>query len=131
MRKLLERLRLWLIRKLGGYTVEYSQTIHPVRADISYRILQATCRLDNWERTKMQVPELVWYSKNRLCEALAKELLSSDEVLLEATEDPIQNALLVRARMFVVEGKAAALYLNVPLRGYIRLGSCLGEEEHA
>lgn len=79
----------------------------------------------------MQAPELVRYAKSRLCEELAKAFLSSDEVLLEATEDPIQSALLVRARMFVVEGKAAALYLNVPLRGYIRLGSCLGEEEHA
>ena len=128
MRKLLKRLRLWLIHKLGGYTVEYSQTIHPVRADISYRILQATCRLDNWERAKMQVPELVRYGKNRLCEALAKELLNSDEVILEATEDPIQNALLVRARLFVIEGKGAAMYLNVPLRGYIRTGPCRGEE---
>lgn len=116
MRKLLERLRLWLIRKLGGYTVEYSQTIHPVKADISYRILQATCRLDDWERTKMQVPELVWYGKNRLCEALANELVASDAVIVESREDLFRDELELRARVFVLEGKGSSLYLNRPLR---------------
>lgn len=52
----------------------------------------------------MQVPELVRYAKSRLCEELAKAFLSSDEVILEATEDPIQSALLVRARGQFVAG---------------------------
>lgn len=121
VKKLLERLRCWMIRKLGGYTVEYSQTIHPIKADISYRILQATSRMGNWERATTQTQELVRLARRYMCEELAEELLNSDEVIFEATDDPVQNALLIRARLFVVEGKRAALYLNTPVGGCIRI----------
>lgn len=115
MKKLLERLRLWLIRKLGGYDKQYLRVNRYHQAEVPYRILQACCYVKNEERMMYAERRFLGWEKEMLAEQLAREILASDAVIVECREDPYKDELVMRARVFVAEGKAAALYLNRPL----------------
>lgn len=116
MRKLLERLRLWLIRKLGGFTEQYHQTIRPINANVRYEILQVSTFINNEIRMGLDRRKVLEYARAQLAIRLANELVASDAVIVESREDLFRDELELRARVFVLEGKGSSLYLNRPLR---------------
>lgn len=73
------------------------------------------------------------WEKEMLAEQLAREILASDAVIVECREDPYKDELVMRARVFVVEGKAAALYdrsgnkvIDATTAGQLYIGSVSG-----
>lgn len=102
MKKFFDRLRRWLIKKLGGYTEQFTpiqreigrtETIHPqkVQAQISV------------ERTDIERSfEFERYCKNRVLELLLQELYQSDFILWERQDNVYEQKVNVRATLRVV-----------------------------
>lgn len=104
MKRLLDRLRRWLIVKLGGYTEQHIHTYRrieiPPRRDTLHVMVQRRVaywlgcnRSDVWARTK-----------RALADQLAVELLRRDAILFSTRPEETGQCVVVRADLEVVSG---------------------------
>ena len=102
MKKILERLRCWLIKKLGGFT----EQVAPLQREITWS--------ENVQRRKIQanvivdrmVPDsgvdLKRYCERHMMETLMRELYQSGFILWERQDDVIEQKVHVRATLHMV-----------------------------
>lgn len=62
------------------------------------------------------------YCKKSLREELVRKLQESGDVIMESSEDIFRGEVIVRATLYVVEGKKAALYMHGPMPEEWRYG---------
>lgn len=112
MKRLLERLRMWLIVKLGGYTIQkvlnYRQIKICVRRDTLLVRAEAKVNFELLEKDRFRVWEGI---KRELAYRLATELLRRDAVLFTARQQEQQETercVIVRADIEAVKGKTLA-----------------------
>lgn len=103
MKKFFNRLRRWLIKKLGGYTEQFT----PVRKEIT--------RLPDAKAQKVQVQiiehrhmmtghiDLGEYLKSRAIESIARFLEENGYIEWERTEDIEKCAIVLRATIWAVK----------------------------
>lgn len=103
MEKFFSHLRRWLIKKLGGYTEQFTpiqreigwaETVHPqkIQAQISVPVPGPGSAID-FER----------YCKNRMLERLLQELYQSGFILWERQDDIFEQKVNMRATLRVVD----------------------------
>lgn len=102
MKKFLERMRCWLIKKLGGYTEQYT----PVRRE-SIRLPDARAekvRIQIMENRLMLrghiVPEK--YMKSKAIESIARLLVENGCIKWERTDSIEEGATIFQATLWVV-----------------------------
>lgn len=105
MRKILDRLRRWLIKKLGGYTEQFT----PVRKEIT--------RLPDAKAKKVQIQiiesrqalerhiDIGEYLKRREIESVAQFLEENGYIKWERTSDIEKCAVIFRATLWVVSAE--------------------------
>lgn len=102
MKKFFDRLRRWLIKKLGGYA-EQRQVLQVVR-----RENVQTHRIVEEMSVGMQAGgavDIKRYCENQLLERLVRDLHQSGLVLWESKLDPIRQEMDVRATVCVIIAK--------------------------
>lgn len=109
MKRLLDRLRRWLIVKLGGYTVQHishyrrienyrKRDALPVRVEVkAYPEWLQRDRFGVWEEVKQE-----------LAYRLATELLRHDAILFTTRQEETERCVIVRADIEVVKGNTLA-----------------------
>ena len=107
MKKLWDKFRRWLIRKLGGFdelpqpavgqkAIEIhreERTIVPIRASVLIHELEANC---------MSPDELEQMGKMQLADEIARELVSSNAMYVFSTPDPQRCAVKFTGCVYVV-----------------------------
>ncbi len=112
MKNLLERLRLWLIKKLDGYTRQQVLTyryppLQWMRPEIQK--VQAIARFP-WEKVAGWNQKDLWKQlEMELAEELARQLIMGQFVVIQTTEDKPRNEVVIRAAMMAVRGKDVAI----------------------
>ena len=103
MKKMFERLRLWLIKKLGGYTQQYAPVRQEIMrpADVPVRKLEAAIDID-----MLRAHSAIDF--RRCCECSVMELLmqkiyQSGFILWERCDDVIRQKVNMRATLYVVD----------------------------
>lgn len=115
MKDFFMRIRHWLIKKLGGFTVQrVSSAPYITKAEINTKIIRAEMRLvpEMLEKGSFDIEK---YCKNRLRDELVRKLQESGDVIMESSEDIFRGEVIVRATLYVVEGEKAALYMHSPM----------------
>lgn len=109
MKKIFDRLRRWLIKKLGGYTEQFT----PIRLSVRNE-WQQIMRMENVPVQKVQAEisvqppavdssfEFERYCKDRVLEQLLQELYQSDFILWERQDNVLEQKVNVRATLRVV-----------------------------
>jgi len=102
MKKILTRIRHWLIKKLGGYTEQFT----PIQRQIQWT--------ENVQPQKVQAQisisppgpdsaiDFKRYCENRVLDLLVKELYQSGFILWESENDPFTQKVNVRAMLRVM-----------------------------
>ena len=106
MKKFFDRLRRWLIKKLGGYTEQFT----PVRYEVT--------RLPDAKAKKVQIQMIEYYPtlmdshadlekylKNRAIESIARFLEENGYIKWERTDDIERCALIFRATLYAVSAE--------------------------
>lgn len=102
MKKFFDRLRRWLIKKLGGYTEQFipiqreigwTETVHPqkLHAQISVSMPGPSSAIDFKE-----------YCEDQVLHLLMRELYQSGFILWESQNDAVTQKVNVRATLRVV-----------------------------
>ena len=112
MSELLNRMRRWLIRKLGGFDIQkIEQTrivspvvnIDPIQLRVEFRVgAEQFCGFG-----ARYFPE---YIKDRMAREMAREILKRDAILLQSKENIERNEVVFRGSLFVYNPKDIELY---------------------
>lgn len=109
MKRLIERLRMWLIVKLGGYTIQKVLNYRKIeicgRRDTLPVRAEAKVYFELLEKDRFRVWEDI---KRELAYRLAIELLRNDAVLFTARKQETERCVIVRADIEAVKGKTLA-----------------------
>lgn len=126
MKRLLDRLRRWLIVKLGGYTEQHIHTYKQIEISPRRDTLRVSAKgrvVTDWlGRNRSEV----WTrTKRSLADQLADELLRHDAILFSAAPHETDHCVVVRADLEVVSGASQAW------EGIATVGSPDGREMEA
>lgn len=112
MSELLNRLRRWLIRKLGGFDIQkIEQTrivspvvnIDPIQLRVEFRVgAEQFCGFG-----ARYFPE---YIEDRMAHELVREILKRGAILLQSKENIERNEIVFRGSLFVYTPKDIGLY---------------------
>ena len=113
MKKLLLRLRHWLIKKLGGYCTEQSVTIrrgdflnqhrfHPATLRAEVRIIQP------WTLHELELEECIGEAIRRAKERLARGIMEQDCVAVHRKDDIETGDIVVAVRLCIIPPEDAA-----------------------
>lgn len=104
MKKFFDRLRRWLIKKLGGYTEQYT----PIRSEIVRQRSVKTHKLV--AQTKVRAEDLAGgaidykqYCESVLLDRIVGDLQQSGLILWESSEDIFRQEVNVRATVYVAD----------------------------
>ena len=104
MKRLFDRLRRWLIKKLGGYTEQYT----PIRREIVRERSVKTHKLV--AETKVRVEDLAGgaidykqYCESVLLDRIVVDLQQSGLILWQSSEDIFRQEVNVRATVYVAD----------------------------
>lgn len=95
-----DRLRRWLIKKLGGYT-EQRQAVQIVQQRANVRIYRIAEEMSIEAPTESAI-NYERYCKDELLKRIAQDLYQSDLVLWESNVDTIRQGMNVRATVCVI-----------------------------
>lgn len=112
MRDLLERLRLWLIKKLGGYDRQQIITTrhYMVRRPVRVKRVVAAISVSYPQVCDLSRAEEAWKCTYRqLAADLARQLIQERAVVIRRTDDIIHGNVVLRASVTVIDGRDAAL----------------------
>lgn len=100
MKKIWDKIRKWLIKKLGGYTSQYVTEI--VRPMIQPTMISAVENIDR--RMEREYPNYLEDIKWGLIQKLAREMYDNGSVYFERCEQPfdIADEETMRATVFVI-----------------------------
>ena len=104
MKKFFDRLRCWLIKKLGGYTEQFTPIPHrrmeviPVM-EMKPQMLQATTSV---EPMPGREHDLERYCKDQLTQILVQKLQESGFILWQRQDDMFEQEVKVRAVLYAV-----------------------------
>lgn len=99
MKKFFDRLRRWVIKKLGGYT-EQRQAVQFVRW---YNVPQHRIVEEMSIKAQADVAiDIKRYCENKLLERIVQDLYQSGLVMWESKLDPIRQEMDVRATVCVI-----------------------------
>lgn len=99
MKKFFDRLRCWMIKKLGGYTEQRQMVQIVQRKNVqTYRLVE---EMSIGPREDGAV-DIKRYCENRLLERIVQDLYQSGLVLWESNLDPIRQEMNVRATVCVI-----------------------------
>lgn len=104
MRKILDRLRRWMIKKLGGYTEQFANALH-IRTEIVPVMEMKPQRL---QAEAIVVPmqgrehDLERCCKDQLTRILVQKLQESGLILWQRQDDMFEQKVKVRAVLYAV-----------------------------
>ena len=104
MRKILDRLRRWLIKKLGGYTEQFTPVVHrrieviPVM-EMKPQMLQAVTRVVPMPGRERDLERCC---KDQLTQILVQKLQESGFILWQRQDDMFERKVKVRAVLYAV-----------------------------
>ena len=98
MKNLWDRIRRWLIRKLGGFDelpqpVVEQKPIEVQRKELTIVPISASVMIHNFEADCMRPDELEQMAKRQLAEEIAHELVSSKAMYVLSDPDPQRCAV--------------------------------------
>lgn len=100
LKRIIKRIKHWLIRKLGGYT---EQKIISMPPPIMYtqpiRTLGGEYVVPMERLSYMSVSEIKEWSCHYIVDELSKKLLESDAIKIETMEDPLWGVVKCRWQM--------------------------------
>lgn len=97
-KKVINKLRLWLIDKLGG-TYQVVKVVYKYEKPV---LLQAKISISERELLLRDLGE--HYVKQELSKLLAQEIMNSDLVIVDRRRDYETSSIVFRARIAVVKG---------------------------
>lgn len=108
MKKLFDKLRRWLIRRLGGYDYPLQQQV--VRLD-TRRIqkIEVASVMQHWQLALAYrgVRSVTEVAQGQIARAIADELIKRELVILrEDVYSPMRDTMTLRATLFVAEPNA-------------------------
>lgn len=114
MKGILERTRLWLIQKLGGYD---RQKICETR--VSYKIVnlkpvrvtQEVWLSRDCTRNADYFRDEVLHARNSMAYLIASEMLKRDMILFQSTENIERDEVVLRATVFLVSARDASMFI--------------------
>jgi len=112
MKDLLERLRLWIIKALGGYDRQQiltyrSPPLQWMRPEIER--VRAETHIP-WKRACWMGKDSWGHVQMELAENLARQMIQDQFVVMQTTHDELRNEVVVRATVMVVSGKDVAIH---------------------
>ena len=119
MKELFLRLRHWLIEALGGYTrqqIIVQRVTHPPAFTSPLTVVQAVHMVFPHDLQYGMVghrrseEEMFLFIKRELTRALSEELMKSQMVLWECSDDPLCDARMYRARITVIDPKITQIF---------------------
>lgn len=111
MSELLNRLRRWLIRKLGGFDIqkiEQTRIVSPV-VNIDPIQLRVEFRVGAEQFCGFGARYFSEYIKDWMAREMAREILKRDAILLQSKENE-RNEVVFRGSLFVYNPKDIELY---------------------
>lgn len=105
MKKVLDRLRRWLIEKLGGYTEQFAPIAHrrqeivPVM-EMKPQLLQAVTSVAPIPGRELDIERCCKY---QLIQTLVKQLQESGFIMWQRQDDIFEREVKVRAVLYVVD----------------------------
>ena len=110
MKKIFNKIRCWLIKKLGGYTEQVRQEV-PVHYHNAYQLYPAHLQKEErvldysgrgvYPREQDQMPR-------KLAAELTAELIRGGFIRVRCANDPISSELIYRAEIYVIHPTDAA-----------------------
>ena len=102
MKQFFEHLRRWLIKKLGGYTEQFTPIQPQIirKVDMQTKVVQAQISVAALDPDS--IFELQTYCKNCVLQILLKKIYDSGFILWESKYDTITQKVNVRATLRVV-----------------------------
>lgn len=105
------RLRHWLIKKLGGFTEQYTISRFNVnQVEIKPEIIRIEMSAHVWQPISEQ--EMVECVKTKICNDIASELMKNDFVVLERKDDLRRYDRIYRGTVAVFNAKDTARFLT-------------------
>ena len=100
LKRIIKRIKHWLIRKLGGYTEQKIVSMPPpIMYTQPIRTLGGEYAVPMERLLYMSVHEIEEWSCRYIADELGKKLLESDAVKIETMEDPLLGVVKFRWRM--------------------------------
>ena len=110
MKDSLNKIRRWLIKKLGGYTEQVRQEV-PVHYHNAYQLypahLQKEARVLNYSGRDVSPREQDQMSR-KLVDEMTAELIRGGFIRVRYANDPISCELICRAELYVIHPTDAA-----------------------
>ena len=104
MKKFFDRLRRWLIKKLGGYTEQYTPIRREIVRERSVKthklVAQTTVRADELDGGAIDFKR---YCESAMLNRIVGDLRQSGLILWESSEDIFRREVNVRATVYVVD----------------------------
>lgn len=100
LKRIIKRIKHWLIRKLGGYTEQNFVTMPPpIRYTHPINTLEGTYSVPMERLSAMSDHEIEEWSCRYIADELSKKLLESDAVKVETMKDPFLGVIKFRWRV--------------------------------
>lgn len=110
MKRLLDKLRWWLIKKLGGYDRQQviTQRVDVHQMNVRPIMVRAEVRISRLDIDMNSGTDYFAYCKNRLMHELSAKIQESEFALLQSADDPVRHESVMRATAYLVHPKDAA-----------------------
>jgi hypothetical protein len=110
------RLRHWLIKKLGGFTEQYTQISRFIvpPTQIKPEVLRFETRMSRYhlhDDDAASEQEMFEYAQSKICFEIADELLKNHLVVLECEDDKQRYERIYRGTVAVFKAEDTALFL--------------------
>ncbi|MBQ0135996.1 MAG: hypothetical protein KBS43_04610 [Oscillospiraceae bacterium] len=100
LKRIIKRIKYWLIRKLGGYTEQNFVTMpSPIIYTHPINTLEGTYSVPMERLSDMSAHEIEEWSCRHIADELSKKLLESDAVKVETEKDPLWRVINFRWRV--------------------------------
>lgn len=102
MKNLFDRLRRWMIRKLGGYTEQFTPIQRQIELTKNVYPQKIQAQISVSPPLQDSTIDFKGYCESRVLELLALELYKSGFILWESQHEPFTQKVNVRGTLYVV-----------------------------